>query len=226
MSHHYDCPLLVVPVAIIILLLCNMSSARYRIPNLCIFLSPLISFAVFCIWPDEIALGIYYGFVVLFFAVWFRLSRIPNNNDIKDENDRYRVIEKYECVRDKDIRSIFEEAKIYEREWQKTIAQISISILTACIVFMFLREKEDYAVIYIPVILLFFSALLTLAASALLSLSTFFVLSYPGQEINDLHRGFHRLAIQLARFWHLFPFSLVLLQIVLAGHVAIKLIFS
>lgn len=219
-----DYYLLPIPVFFILSYIILMLRSRYLLPLFCIGLSPGVSYVLYCLCQNNMWLSIYYGAIWFILSTWFLLSRIPNQYDIKNLNDRDNVINQYQNERKTDIYTIFEKAIYYEKDWQKTIAQISISLLSACIAFMFLPDRNAYAFISTPICLLCMSAIVTLASSALLSISSFFHLSYPAQEINNLHRGLHRLNYQLSRFWHLVPFGLLLLQIVLAGHISIMIL--
>lgn len=201
-----------------------MLRSRYLFPIFCIVLSLGVSYVMYCIWQNNMWISLYYGVISFFLSLLFLLSRIPNQYDIKNLNDRENVINQYQKEWQTDFFEILKKAICYEKDWQKTTAQISISLLSACIAFMFLPERNSYAFIYTPILLLCMSAIVTLASSALLSLSIFYHLSYPAQEINNLHRGLHRLNCQLARFWHLLPFALVMLQVILAGHISIMIL--
>lgn len=221
-----DYYLLPIPIIVILSYIILMLRSRYILPIFCMVLSPFISCVIYYLWPNKPAISIYYGVILLILSSWFLLSRIPNICDIKNAEDKEKVISLYENVYKSDINKIIEKAISYEKDWQKNTSQISISILSACVAFMFLPEKKDYSFIFTPIFLLFLSALVTLASSALLSLSGSFHLSYPLQEINKLYLGLHRLTYQLNRFWHLIPLSLVLFQITLAGHIAVEILSS
>lgn len=219
-----DYYLLPIPVCTAFFLTFLMLRLRYLFPVFCMVLSLGISYVLYEIWQNNMWISLYYGVISFILSVWFLLSRIPNHYDIKNLNDRENVINQYQKEWQTDFFEILKKAICYEKDWQKTIAQISISLLSACIAFMFLPDRNAYAFISTPICLLCMSAIVTLASSALHSLSSFFHFSYPAQEINKLHRGLHRLNYQLSRFWHLVPFGLLLLQIVLAGHISIMIL--
>ena len=219
-----DYYLLPIPVCTAFFLTFLMLRSRYLFPVFCMVLSLGISYVLYEIWQNNMWISLYYGVISFILSVWFLLSRIPNQGDIKNESDVTDIIERFENMWQTDIGTILDKAISYEKDWQKATSQISISVLTASVAFMFLPEKSSYAFINVPIFLLSLSALVTLASSALHSLSSFFHFSYPAQEINKLHRGLHRLNYQLSRFWHLVPFGLLLLQIVLAGHISIMIL--
>lgn len=221
-----DYYLLPVPIIILFFHFGFMASKKYVLPIVSILFAPCVTIVLFTFGGCKLLISIYYGIICVCASIFFILSRIPNKYDITDQNSQASVIVKYEDDYSENITSILNKSQKYEDAWQKGTAQISISVLSACVAFAFVPERERYAFLYIPVLLLFFSSLITLASSALLSLSSYFRLSYPVQAINKIHRGLHRLNFQLGKFWHMLPLCLVLFQLILAGHIIISLLFN
>lgn len=114
-----------------------------------------------------------------------------------------------------------------ENEWVKALTNISLLILTACLASLFtpiIMQTSLRAFIGTMAI----TSLFNLFFGVYIHLSEYFSLSYRAgfQEKNNLHLCLFRLSSRMGVFWHLFPFFVSLAQLIIAGHIVIRLFFT
>ncbi len=114
-----------------------------------------------------------------------------------------------------------------ETEWVKALTNISLLILTACLASLYTPITQNN-ILRTLTGLMAFTSLANLFFGVYIHLSAYFNISYRAgfQKENSLHRSLYRLSKRLAPFWHLPPFIISLIQLVVAGHIIVTLFFT
>lgn len=113
-----------------------------------------------------------------------------------------------------------------EAEWAKALTNISLLILTASLASLFTPIRNNTALFFL-IGLMAITSLFNLFFSVYIHICGFFTLSFRmgHQEKSPLNYAFIRLCYRLAKKWHLFPFFISLIQLIIAGHIIIILFF-
>ncbi|MBQ6941634.1 MAG: hypothetical protein IJN23_03630 [Akkermansia sp.] len=113
-----------------------------------------------------------------------------------------------------------------ETEWVKALTNISLLILTACLASLYTPIAQN-DILRTLTGLMAFASLANLFFGVYIHLSEYFNISYRAgfQKENCLHRALYRLSKRLAPYWHLTPFIISLIQLVVAGHIIVALFF-
>ena len=114
-----------------------------------------------------------------------------------------------------------------ESEWAKALTNVSLLVLTASLASLFTPVKND-STLFCLIGIMAIGALFNLFFSVYIHLCGFFSLSFRagGQNKNKLHVAFYRICIRLGRYWHLFPFVVSFIQLIIAGHILVSLFFT
>lgn len=113
-----------------------------------------------------------------------------------------------------------------ETDWVKVLTNISLLTLTACLAGLYTPLVNDSTLRTLTGVMAL-ASLLNLFFGVYIHLSGYFNLSYRAekQRENSLHRALFRLSVRLSPYWHLPPFIVSLVQLVIAGHIIIALFF-
>ena len=113
-----------------------------------------------------------------------------------------------------------------ETEWVKALTNISLLTLTACLAGLFTPIANDLVLRTLMGVMAL-ASLLNLFFGVYIHLSEYFHFSYQAgtQREHMLHRALYRLNCRLGSHWHLPPFIISLIQLIIAGHIIIALFF-
>lgn len=113
-----------------------------------------------------------------------------------------------------------------ENEWVKALTNISLLVLTASLASLFTPIAQNAGMLHLIGVMAI-TALFNLFFGVYIHLSEYFGLSYRAgfQKKNKLHLCLFRLSSRLGVFWHLFPFIISFIQLVIAGHIIVSLFF-